>query len=229
MKELRVIAQLIAVVATTFLIVGCRSTSEEVVLQSCCETNVPVIATTEGDSQPSPYVSPWLEPAARLPAPDFIFQNQEGRSVRLSDFRGAPIALSFAYTRCQNQRKCPAVARSLGELQSALGKSSIAPRPFVALVTYDPDYDTPDVLSRFAEEHGITVDSKTVLLRPVADNKSDLFRSLNVAVNYRDGLVNLHGVQLILLDKQGRRVRTYHSMMWDNASVLKDLARLAAE
>jgi len=216
-------------VTTAYPFVSCASTSEDFVVGSCCDTNGPVVEITKDDSQGSPYVSPWLAPAARPVAPDFTFQDQNGRSVRLSDFRGAPIALSFAYTRCQNQRKCPAVARSLGELQKVLNSAALAPRPFVALVTYDPDYDTPDVLARFAEGHGIAVDSKTLLLRPAADARTDLFRSLNVAVNYRDGLVNLHGVQLILLDKQGRQVRTYHSLMWDNAAVLKDLARLAAE
>ena len=225
----RLIIEAVAVVTTAVLVVSCSSTSEERVLQSCCDTNQTPIATAAEELKSSPYVSPWPSPSARPVAPDFTFQDQKGHSVRLRDFRGAPIALSFAYTRCQNQRKCPAVARRLGELQKVLNSAALAPRPFIALVTYDPDYDTPDVLARFAEGHGIIVDSKTLLLRPATNNRADLFRSLNVAVNYRDGLVNLHGVQLILLDKQGRQVRTYHSLIWDNAAVLKDLARLAAE
>src|SRR3990172_7515844 len=32
--------------------------------------------------------------------PDFSFVNQEGRRVRLSDFRGKVVAMTFIYTRC---------------------------------------------------------------------------------------------------------------------------------
>ena len=214
-----------ALIASTIL-AGCQSASQRDVVDRCCDTNLPSIAA---ETRPSPYVSPWLSPDARAAGPDFTFQDQNSRSVRLRDFHGAPIALSFGYTRCQNQRKCPAVARSLGELQAELRTRPVTPRPLIALVTYDPEYDRPEVLKSFAEDHGIDPNSGAVLLRPTPEQTGDLFRALNVAVNYRDGLVNVHGIQLMLLDKQGRVARTYHSLMWDNSAVVKDLARLAAE
>jgi cytochrome oxidase Cu insertion factor (SCO1/SenC/PrrC family) len=96
-------------------------------------------------------------------------------------------------------------------------------------MTYDPEYDTPEILAQFAGTHGVSADARTLLLRPKPADRADLFHALNVAVNYREGAVNLHGIQLILLDKEARPVRSFHSLMWNNTAVLSDLARLAAE
>ena len=52
---------------------------------------------------------------------------------------------------------------------------------------------------------------------------------LEIAVNFNSSGVNIHGLQLLLFDKQGRLVRTYRTLIWDNAEVLSDLKRLTAE
>ena len=176
------------------------------------------------------FVTEWLRPERR-PAPviGFTFENQNGERVSLSDLQGAPLALSFIYTRCENQRKCPLVAQTIGELDALLQQAALSPRPAVALITYDPEYDTPAQLRKFAQANGMKNAIKAVLLRPEPQGKARLFKDLNVRVNYNERGVNLHGIQLILLDKQGRYVRTYHTLLWDNAHVIADLGRLAAE
>ena len=48
-------------------------------------------------------------------------------------------------------------------------------------------------------------------------------------MNFSGGWVNVHGLALHLFDQRGRWVRTYHSVLWNNAEVLADLRRLAGE
>jgi protein SCO1 len=176
------------------------------------------------------FVTEWLAPERRpSPVSGFTFENQNGEKVSLRDLHGTPLALSFVYTRCENRRKCPLVAQTMGELDALLQQAALSPRPGVALITYDPEYDTPAQLRKFAQVNGMKSSSKAVLLRPEPQGKARLFKDLNVRVNYNERGVNLHGIQLILLDKQGRYVRTYHTLLWDNAQVIADLARLAAE
>lgn len=137
--------------------------------------------------------------------------------------------MSFIYTRCQNQRKCPLVARTMAELAAALAAASTTPAPKLLLLTYDPEYDTPAHLKSFARTHGFAETSNAMLLRPQPAARQALFSNLNVRVNYDDSGVNLHGIQLILLDKKGRHARSYHSVLWQNRDVLDDLSRLARE
>ena len=157
------------------------------------------------------------------------FQNHDGRTVTFDDLRGAPLALSFIYTRCENERKCPLVARTMAALQAELERANVVPRPRLALITYDPEYDTPRHLKDFGEGHGLRLTDAVMLLRPEPDRKQRLFEELNVRVNFNDQGVNLHGVQLILLDKQRRFARAHHTLIWDNDAVLADLKQLARE
>ena len=180
-------------------------------------------------SPKSGYTTKWLAPSEREAAISMPFQNQDGRPVTFDELRGAPVALSFIYTRCENERKCPLVARTMAALQTKLDRANVAPRPFLALITYDPEYDTPKHLKDFGEGHGLQFTNGVMLLRPEPDRKQRLFEELNVRVNFNELGVNLHGVQLILLDKQGRVARAHHTLIWDNDKVLTDLKRLAGE
>ena len=178
----------------------------------------------------SNYTTEWLEPSKRGTAISLPpFQNQDGRAVTFDDWRGAPVALSFIYTRCENERKCPLVARTMAALQTELDHANVVPRPRLALITYDPEYDTPKHLKDFGEEHGWRFTDATMLLRPEPDRKQQLFEELDVRVNFNELGVNLHGVQLVLLDKQGRVARVHHTLVWDNDAVLRDLKLLARE
>ena len=96
-------------------------------------------------------------------------------------------------------------------------------------VTYDPDYDSPAVLTKFGTTHGLRFERNTLMLQPDSKQKDKLFKALNVGVNYNGQSVNLHSIQLMLFDSQGRYVRTYHSIMWNNQQVIEDLKRLLAE
>ena len=211
---------------------------------SACEKSNEVAHTSPGnecahcvtadESRETPpkgsYATKWIEPSQRQSAVSIpLFQDQEGRPVTFDDLRGAPVALSFIYTRCENERKCPLVARTMAALQAELELANVVPRPRLALITYDPEYDTPKHLKEFGEAHGLRLTDTVMLLRPEPDRKQRLFEEFNVRVNFNDRGVNLHGVQLILLDKQGRFARAHPTLIWDNDAVLADLKQLARE
>jgi cytochrome oxidase Cu insertion factor (SCO1/SenC/PrrC family) len=178
----------------------------------------------------TPFVTDWLAPDRRGSAiGGFSFENQDGATLSFRDLRGAPLAISFIYTRCENQRKCPLVTRTLGELALLVKEKAIVPSPALLLITYDPEYDKPAQLTSFAKTNRFQFTRHAMLLRPQPEAKDRLFSTLNVRVNYNQRGVNLHGIQLVLLDKEGRYVRTYHSLLWNNTQVINDLARLAAE
>jgi cytochrome oxidase Cu insertion factor (SCO1/SenC/PrrC family) len=190
-----------------------------------------ITADEHADTSPqSSYATRWLAPFERQRAVSMPpFQNQDARTVAFDAWRGAPVALSFIYTRCENERKCPLVARTMAALQTKLDRANVVPRPRLALITYDPEHDTPRHLKEFGEGHGLRFTDAVMSLRPGPDRKERLFEDLNVRVNFNDRGVNLHGVQLILLDKQGRFVRAHHTLIWNNDAVIADLKKLARE
>lgn len=68
-----------------------------------------------------------------------------------------------------------------------------------------------------------------MLLRPNPKDKLKLFEALRIGVNFDGQRVNVHGIQLFLLDARGLVAKTYHTLIWDNHKVLQDLKKLTAE
>lgn len=83
------------------------------------------------------------------PVPEFSFIERNGNPVRLGDLAGKVWVVNFIYTTCTTT--CPIQSAAMAKLQSNLD-----PREQVQLVsiTVDPERDTPEVLSRYADRFG---------------------------------------------------------------------------
>lgn len=77
---------------------------------------------------------------------DFSLTNQLGREVTLGDVRGKVWIANIIFTRCPGP--CPRMTHDMARLQDLWPKESDV--RFVTIST-DPDYDTPQILKRFAE------------------------------------------------------------------------------
>jgi len=88
----------------------------------------------------------------KTPAPDFTLTDQHGETVRLSQFRGKAVILTFIYTSCPDV--CPIIAENLRVANDRLSPKA---RQKVALlaVTVDPTRDTQAALLNFSQEHGL--------------------------------------------------------------------------
>ena len=78
--------------------------------------------------------------------PDFALIERSGQSVTRADLRGKVWIASIIFTRCVDE--CPLVSNHMARLQA-----TFAAEPDVRLVsiTVDPAYDTPEVLTRYAQ------------------------------------------------------------------------------
>lgn len=93
------------------------------------------------------------EPGAELP--DFTLVNQDGEKIRLSQYRGTSLVLTFIYTRCPLPDYCPLMTRNFGEIgQSMLRQSSAkGSKARLLSITIDPAYDTPPVLKDYGKRY----------------------------------------------------------------------------
>lgn len=84
------------------------------------------------------------------PAPDFVATDQHGQPYRLSDDRGKVVALYFGYTFCPDA--CPTTMLDFRRVREALGPD--ADRVRFAMLTVDPERDTPEVLGEYLRVRG---------------------------------------------------------------------------
>lgn len=90
-------------------------------------------------------------PRQDRPAPPLSLVAQDGRTVRLADFHGRPVLVTFAYAHCTTV--CPLVVKHTLDAQAAL--TAEGARPVVLILTLDPWRDTPSRLASMAASWGL--------------------------------------------------------------------------
>jgi len=87
---------------------------------------------------------------------NYQFTDTNGKTVRMSDYLGKPVVVSFIYSSCA--QSCPVITQTLAAAteaaQGALGDDSFS----VISVGFDTTSDTPDRMRSFARQQGIRVD-----------------------------------------------------------------------
>jgi protein SCO1/2 len=142
---------------------------------------------------------------------DFALTNQAGEVVRRTGLLGTVQVGDIIFTRCPGP--CARMSANLARLQKAVAPS--APVRFFSL-TADPDFDTPKVLSDYAQRYEATLPRWQFL----TGAKTDLYRLatrdllLVVVDNTADTNAPpedmfLHSTKLIVLDGQGQLRATF--------------------
>src|SRR5215204_5260231 len=85
-------------------------------------------------------------------APPLVLEDSLGRKVRLRDYRGKVVLLTFLYTNCPDI--CPLIASNLRVVQAELG--SAATDVQIVAVSTDPRGDTPAAVNAFLKAHRMT-------------------------------------------------------------------------
>lgn len=86
--------------------------------------------------------------------PDYTFTNALGRVVRLSEFQGRALAITFIFTRCPFPTFCPRLSSSFSEAAEKLKAMPNGPTNWHLLsITIDPEYDTPERLRGYAQRY----------------------------------------------------------------------------
>lgn len=163
-----------------------------------------------------------IDLGARL---EVVVEDHAGARHPLPDLLvGRPTAVAFFYTRCENPNKCSSTVTKLGHLQEELARRG-ADEVGLLLLTYDPAYDTPDRLSRYAEGRGLRLGGTARAGRAVQGHDR-LDATLALQAGSAGGLVNRHAVELLLVDPRGTVAAAWSRTRWEPAEVADRLLAL---
>ena len=156
--------------------------------------------------------------------PDFALTDQTGKAVRLSQFRGKPVAVTFAYTRCPDAAACPMTMGKFAKLNAAIAGKDLGR---LLVVTVDPENDTPAVLADFAKRIGadparwkfLTGDPQ--LLARVAETFGVIY--------YPERGQIFHQQAVAVIDPAGRLATIYYGSDWEPEQILQELEKARKE
>jgi protein SCO1 len=110
-------------------------------------------------------------PAPRLAvisdAPDFTLVDQDGKTVKLADFKGKVLLVSFVFTTCNGT--CPATTHRMAKIHQLFKNKPGNTQLAFLTITLDPQRDTTEALRKYIRLY----DLETQSLQP-GDATSDL-------------------------------------------------------
>ncbi|MFQ5590743.1 MAG: SCO family protein [Phycisphaerae bacterium] len=160
--------------------------------------------------------------------PEFSLTERSGRTVTHNDLRGHVWLADFIFTRCAGP--CPKLTLRMRSLQESLKQYD----DDVKLVSFtlDPTYDTPKVLSRYAQRGQADADFWWFLTGKNETAVHTLVEKgfLQAVSRAKGGRGIVHSTYFVLVDRMGRARGLYDGL--DAASkprILRDVATLLAE
>ena len=157
--------------------------------------------------------------------PDDELQDQQGRTVKLSNWRGRALAVTFVYTRCPVPDFCPLMDRNFAALQKAIqADASLRDRAHLVSVSFDPSHDTPDVIRAHARMRGADPATWSYVTGP-ADSIHHFTSRFGVStVNEKDSPGTIaHNLRTAIVDRKGKLVKIHSGNEWTVDGVLADL------
>ncbi|HEX5399109.1 MAG TPA: SCO family protein [Verrucomicrobiae bacterium] len=132
----------------------------------------------------------------------YVFTNELGQPVKLDDFHGQALGVTFFYTRCPVPNYCPRLSKNFQEASQKLEAMPHAPTNWHFLsITFDPANDTPAMLKAYGESHHYDPEHWSFLTGP-PDKIAELARACGVEYEPNAGAIN-HNFRTLIVNAAG--------------------------
>lgn len=153
---------------------------------------------------------------------DFELINQDSQSVRLNQFQGKHVVLSFIYTRCGMPKMCPLTTRKFAQLQE-LGRSiGLENRMVLLLVTFDPEFDVPGILKKYANMYNAKTDNWHFLTGTV-ESVTEVCQEYGIVHEEQEWGQIQHSMITYLIDPEGYIIKFYVGQNWTPEELKKQI------
>lgn len=161
-------------------------------------------------------------PGDRLPEAAFLDEN--GREVRISDFEGMPVALTFVFSRCPVPEYCPRMMNHFAKVVETMGKTPGAPSSYRLLtISFDHEHDRPEILKAWAAAFGYREGMPWSLL---SSKDPGPIETLAAPTGLRYGEANgtiQHNLRTLVLNPDGTIRRLFNDETWSPEALVSEL------
>ena len=159
--------------------------------------------------------------------PEYRFTNQFGRAFSTAEFKSQALAITFLFTRCPFPTFCPRMANNFAEVEQKLSAMPNAPTNWHLLtISFDPDFDKPEVLKAYAEAHKYNPGHSTFATGNISDITAigeqfglTFWRDENGSIS--------HNLRTILLDTSGRVQKVFEGNTWTSDELAAEMRKAA--
>jgi protein SCO1/2 len=152
-------------------------------------------------------------------APEIGLATWDGRPVRMADYRGDAVLVTFVYTRCPDI--CPLIVDNLVRVKERLGDDGKRLR--IVAVSVDPERDTPEAVKGFLARHRAAgIVDYVVGARPELEKVWARW-GIGARVSPDDPALVEHSGTIWGVDPEGRRATFYPAVGFDADDIATDV------
>ncbi len=168
-----------------------------------------------------------VETTMSEPVADFNATTQDGDTLNRDDLKGKWWVADFIFTNCTSV--CLPMTSNMKKLQDKLDDDGVENYHLVSF-SVDPDYDTPEVLTDYAEQYEADLSTWSFLTGYDFDEIKDLsmnsFKSMLAPPPEGDDQVS-HGTSFFLVNPEGEIIKNYKGIEADQMDqIVEDLKNL---
>lgn len=205
-------------IAAAYVVDGTNSWLEEVVI------------TQESSEEPTAG-NPSIGAKPGDEVPNYRLINQDGDAIRLQDYKGKALLLTFVFTRCQDPDQCTLMSSNFAAINQELQKQpEIYDKTHLLSISFDPEYDTPQVLRSYGAAYTGRYSDETFDHWEFASGSADevkgvaQFFGLRYYKDHETGKEQMiHTLTTVLIGPDSKVVKIYRGNEWKSDEVLADI------
>ena len=207
-------------IEATLVVDGGNFWLEKILTKGFVGTPPATAASEATDAQSGRVVTPEPNRGVQVgdAVPDFALKDQTGATVRLSDLKGEPVAVTFLYTRCPIATACPMTTAKFSKLDAMLAEAKLGR---LMTVTVDPEHDTPAVLADYAKKAGADP-KRWKFLTGSPEAVARVASNFGVIYYPEHGQI-VHSLAVAVVDPKGRLATIYFGETWQPEHLLRDM------
>jgi len=198
------------------------------------ESWVEIMTSTDGVAPLSPTGEVPGEPKPGDEIPDFALTNQDGKRIRLGQYRGQALVLTFIYTRCPDPNQCALMSTNFAAIDRELQKQpEVYRKSHLLSISFDPDFDTPKVLRSYGAGHTGRYSSEAFKHWEFATGTKDEVKNIaqHFGMRYfadpesgKDKVI--HSLRTAVVGPDRKLFKLYRGNEWKPEDVVRDLGEL---
>ena len=160
--------------------------------------------------------------------PNYTLRNQDGKEIRLHNYRGKALLLTFIYTRCPLPEYCTLMSNNFAQVDRQLQQNpEVYARTHLLSISIDPKFDTPQVLRSYGAAHTERYEDETFAHWEFAsgDQVKDLAQFFGLRYfTEKDQII--HGLKTVIIKPDGKVAKVYTGNDWKPEDVVNELKRV---
>jgi protein SCO1/2 len=162
--------------------------------------------------------------------PNFTLINQDARQIRLAQYRGRVLLLTFIYTRCPLPDYCPLMSNNFAAILKELNKNpALSTKAHLLSVSFDTEYDTPKVLKSYGGAYTENYTNEKFTQWEFATGTVEEIREIASFFGlryYNESNQIIHGLRTAIITPDGKVYKVYRGNEWKPEEALRDIQAL---